>query len=317
MQLHHSDDSAIALETARGIASNLEGPNFQYIELEPSHPGISAHFCDETFEMLQNILAEQLEKHAEGNAQLFGVLDCEDHPKWNDQFEIYKQAFGVPGDRWRHFRVAAASELPEDLTEEYSALIITGSRHSVNADGCTHVWLDALCRLIRQVIELGRTKVVGICFGAQVIAHALGGVVGGVDGLGFILGSEEIALNDKSSILGGELPASFELVESHGEHVLQLPPNAYCLASSRFCENEIYGICSEGGLAVLGCQAHPEFSGQIVADRILPAIVSKGIRIQQGAEESRRSLLDSRRLEADSDRMRGILRNFIHHRVLI
>jgi len=59
--------------------------------------------------------------------------------------------------------------------------VISGSRRDVDGD---EDYLKRLCEFIRMVFELASMpKIVGICFGHQIIAHALGGNVGPVDDL--------------------------------------------------------------------------------------------------------------------------------------
>jgi len=63
-------------------------------------------------------------------------------------------------------------ELPEDLDEQ-EGWIATGSRSSVYDD---EPWIHRYAELVKALYE-GGNRYVGICFGSQMIGHALGGSV--------------------------------------------------------------------------------------------------------------------------------------------
>ena len=134
---------------------------------------------------------------------------------------------------------------------------------------------------------------VGVCFGAQIIAHALGGEVGkNPNDRGFILLAETIcfnsALNNKPELRCCRTAVKriddeeglAKILVSHGDSCVKLPPHATLLASSRSCTNEVY-TC---GGNVLCCQGHPEFDyDYAIVQRIWPAVVEKNKRL--GEEE--------------------------------
>ena len=241
------------------------------------------------------------------------VLDCEDHPKWADQIEIYRHAFGE-GSTLDHYRVAAQGEIPDNL-EDYAALLITGSRHNVD-DTCD--WCSALCAMIRRCLENGRPKIVGICFGHQVVAHAMGGTVG--PGPRFVFGAQQIQLNQRScaellQLQVDQVPCSLQLIESHGDAVLQLPPNAHQLGSSDTCEHELFALSNQEGTecVALCCQSHPEFTAEVVLVRILPALLERG-KLSEGMGQNSSDSLQAGlagTLVQDSEKMRALLRHFI------
>ena len=128
--------------------------------------------------------------------------------------------------------------------------LITGSRASVYEDD---PWI---ARLIRFVGELHETRVrtIGICFGHQLIAQALGGVVGRAPA-GWGVGVHAW------KVVRGEpwmRPALREirLLASHQDQVETLPPGARLLASSEFCPYAAFAV----GDHMLAVQGHPEFT---------------------------------------------------------
>ncbi|WEZ86044.1 type 1 glutamine amidotransferase (plasmid) [Rhizobium sp. 32-5/1] len=124
---------------------------------------------------------------------------------------------------------------------------MTGSRFSVNdADP----WIGRLIALIRQIRASGR-PMVGICFGHQAIAKALGGAVGENPG-GWVAGAAEYRTNEGAY--------DRTLLAWHKEQILTLPGEAEILSGSSACP---YAILRYGD-AALTYQAHPEFTADFV-----------------------------------------------------
>src|SRR5690606_24757448 len=139
-------------------------------------------------------------------------------------------------------------ELP-DSHGECDAWLITGRRFGVN-DGLP--WIDALCGFARTLWEHQR-PLIGICFGHQLMARALGGTVrqserGWGVGLSF---NQVIERKDWMQ----PFQAHLDLLVSHQDQVVILPPQAQVLATSEFCPYYLiqYGDC------FLSVQGHPEF----------------------------------------------------------
>ncbi|MGR8919773.1 MAG: type 1 glutamine amidotransferase [Gammaproteobacteria bacterium] len=151
----------------------------------------------------------------------------------------------VAGDiDWRVYDLLAG-ELPA-APAAADAWLITGSRHAVYED---HAWLAGLFRFIREVAAAG-VPLVGICFGHQAVAHALGGRVAQA-AAGWGLGHAAYrAVTDDSG-----LPASFTVPVCHQDQVTALPPGARTLAGSEHCAHFAVRYSD----TVVGFQGHPEF----------------------------------------------------------
>lgn len=127
--------------------------------------------------------------------------------------------------------------------------LITGSRHGVyeNLD-----WMTPLQEFIRELAE-ARVPLVGICFGHQIIAQALGGnVVKSDKGWGVGLHRYRI---DQARIWMEARPQHTSLYAFHQDQVIELPESAQVFASSEFCP---YAGLSYGD-SIISVQAHPEF----------------------------------------------------------
>ena len=139
---------------------------------------------------------------------------------------------------------AIGGQLP-DHPGEADAWMTTGSRHSVNDD---EKWIRDLEDFVRRTAEAG-VPFIGICFGHQLIAKALGGTVVKSD-RGWGVGVKEVEV---SPDLGwGE---SYRVLTSHEDQVEALPPGAEILGWNEHCPVSVMGV----GSTLLGIQGHPEF----------------------------------------------------------
>jgi GMP synthase-like glutamine amidotransferase len=135
-------------------------------------------------------------------------------------------------------------QLPADPAE-CEAWITTGSRHSVNDD---EPWIRQLEQFVRDVAT-EEVPFVGVCFGHQLIAKALGGTVVKSDH-GWGVGAKEVIVRDD---LG--LGPSYTVLTSHQDQIESLPPGAEILGWNEHCPISMLGV----GENMIGIQGHPEF----------------------------------------------------------
>lgn len=150
---------------------------------------------------------------------------------------------------WRFVVVAAKDGMLPPSVQAYDAYVITGSPASVNNPALP--WLAPLLDFIRQ-LHAARKPTVGLCFGHQAIAKALGGQVQRrAEGWGLGL-----ALTTWHGPLDWMRPFSAQtaLMAAHNEYVSQLPPGAVCLGASNFCAIGAMQV----GQHFLTTQCHPE-----------------------------------------------------------
>lgn len=113
-------------------------------------------------------------------------------------------------------------------------------------------------------LQVGQeVPVLGICYGHQLLAHALGGVVGehpqGIEIGTVAVQSTEAAASDP---VFSALPAQFLAQSVHEQSVLRLPPGATVLARNAHEPHQAF----RAGRAAWGVQFHPEFSRAVMQD---------------------------------------------------
>ena len=163
---------------------------------------------------------------------------------------------------------------PTDL-DAFDGYLLTGSRRGVYDND---PWIGRLLNLIRELHKL-RIKTVGVCFGHQAIAEALGGrVINWSNGWGVGVHTYNVSWPQRL----GEAPISRQVALPccHQDQVVELPPRAQRFLTSDFCENAGFTIEDH----ILALQPHPEFSVRYL-ECILRVIEDRvGERSQQAFE---------------------------------
>lgn len=177
-----------------------------------------------------------------------GILQTGQSPdalraEMGDYPDFFERLLAGRGFTFRRYHVEAM-ELPETV-HDCDGWLITGSRHGVYED---HPFIRPLEAFVRQAMA-AHVPMVGVCFGHQLIAQAMGGkveryrdgwVVGPTD---YDFGGQKLTLN-----------------AWHRDQVVQAPQGATVCASNDFCENAALAY----GDRAFTVQAHPEFGDDFV-----------------------------------------------------
>jgi GMP synthase-like glutamine amidotransferase len=168
-------------------------------------------------------------------------------PTYGDYPDLFQKLLADQGFDFRDYSVVDM-EFPADV-HDCDGWLLTGSRHGAYEP---HPFIPPLEDFIRKSFAEG-VPMVGICFGHQVIAQALGGKVEKYAG-GWSVGRTEYNW-------GGNVVA---LNAWHQDQVVQAPAGAQICASSDFCENAALVYDDR----IFTVQAHPEFTQEWTRDII-------------------------------------------------
>lgn len=146
------------------------------------------------------------------------------------------------------------SEYPEDV-DECDAYLITGSVASVFDD---EPWIHGFVKFVH-CLHRRQKKTIGICFGHQIMAQALGGCVDRAD-RGWEIGVHEYTCEKHEPWMIPRL-RRFRLLCSHQDQVKTPPPEAKTVISSDCCP--IAGM--QVGNHFLSFQGHPELEREFAA----------------------------------------------------
>ena len=158
---------------------------------------------------------------------------------------------------------------------QFSAVIISGSNAMITDN---HAWMKRAEKWVREAVASG-IPFLGICFGHQLLASALGGTVADNPN-GIEVGSVDIHLQPHSSSdkLFADMPKIIPSHVSHRQSVLKIPPGAVHLASSAMDANHAFRF----GARAWGLQFHPEFTAEIMQsylDYYRPVLIQRGVDV--------------------------------------
>jgi GMP synthase (glutamine-hydrolysing) len=156
------------------------------------------------------------------------------------------------------YQVVAVDEgqQPPDDPAEYAGIVVTGSPAMVSHRlAWSEAAADWLARAHQRSIPM-----LGVCYGHQLLAHALGGRVG-PNPHGRRMGTHPIEIEATEDALLGPLAPAGMVHVTHEEAVLELPPNARVVGHAQGDPHHAIHF----GQRSWGVQFHPEFDAEIMA----------------------------------------------------
>ncbi|PHS18909.1 MAG: GMP synthase [Kangiella sp.] len=207
-----------------------------------------------------------------------GILICDHVNKLlQGEFESYPKMFddlfsSVEDNLDVKYYFVIDDQFPKNINE-CDAYMTSGSQFGANDD---LPWIKKLIEFIQTLYHADK-PFIGICFGHQLIAKALGGKVE-KSTKSWGVGVHTSKIISQKNWMNKDFQ-EFNLIVSHQDQISQLPTGAEVLASSEFCPYSMIQV----GNHFIGLQGHPEFTlkyseslMEVRKDRISSAVISKG-----------------------------------------
>jgi len=181
-----------------------------------------------------------------------GILECGlVNDKLSDRFEPYPVMFQCllkqAGRDFEYQSYSVVQSVFPDSVRECDGWLITGSRHGVYE---TLDWIEPLEQFVRRLAG-EKIPLVGICFGHEVIAKALGGEVINTGKWG--VGLHQYSVDKQQPWMNGEV-TEVAMHAFHQDQVTRCPPGAEVYLSAQFCRNAGFVF----GESIMTLQGHPE-----------------------------------------------------------
>ncbi|KAF5366183.1 hypothetical protein D9758_005672 [Tetrapyrgos nigripes] len=198
------------------------------------------------------------------------------------------------------YDVVHKMEYPDDeKLDEYDCVMLTGSAASAYED---KEWIHKLIDFVKRIADTKpNIKLVGICYGHQIISMAIGGTCVKNHGK-WEVGPTAMTLTELGKDLLKMPGDELILQEMHQDYVPAIPPNCHLLAFTSISPNQGYvrftshqppssGQVDPSSIQILTVQGHPEFT-QGIMDKLVVARTEKGILTKEMKEDAdKRSVL--------------------------
>jgi GMP synthase-like glutamine amidotransferase len=207
---------------------------------------------------------------------------------------MFERFFASDGFTFEAIKLSDGQPLPDPATLD--ATLVMGSGAGVY--DTHHSWMNPLRDYIRAAYA-AKTPMLGICFGHQIIADALGGDVRKSE-KGWGLGRHVYAVKTRPAQIGGTLP-EFAIACSHQDQVITPPADAETFLASDFTPHA--GLVYRNG-AAMSLQPHPEFDDDYT-------LALAELRRGKASDEVIDTALASVGRKSDSSEMGGYLAAFL------
>jgi GMP synthase-like glutamine amidotransferase len=192
------------------------------------------------------------------------VLDPGMAPHLERLAGAFENLFRQAGANWQFDAYnTTQGEYPETF-DAYDAVLLTGSRADAFSDA---PWVVELRRRVAALLEQ-RKKIIGVCFGHQLLGVVLGAKVGRApQGWGAGRMAYRVASPWKAPLATGDDGSTAQdlaLLASHQDQVLELPSGARLMATSDFCPVAGFAVDDY----VFSVQPHPEMDEIILGNLI-------------------------------------------------
>lgn len=184
-----------------------------------------------------------------------GLLQCDSveknlQPQFGDYPDFFERLFKAIDAPLSLQTYNVIEQIYPKTIDECDAYLITGSSYSAYQD---LPWIKVLKNFV-VTLHQKKKKLIGICFGHQLIAQTLGGKVE-KSPKGWCIGTSTLVIKQPQAWMLPPLEQC-ALLACNQDQVTILPKGAALLAGNDFCPYAAFSI----GQHILTCQMHPEFS---------------------------------------------------------
>ena len=206
-------------------------------------------------------------------------------PRFGSYPRMFERMFHATGRDFSYEVVAVSDGEALPSPSALQGIVITGSPAGVYED---HFWLGPLRDFIRRAYAAS-TPMLGICFGHQIMADSLGGVVTKSEKC-WGIGRHTYQVISRPPFMA-DAPEALSVACSHQDQVIEAPADAEVILASEFTPNA--GLLYRKG-AALSFQPHPEFEddyAQALAElrrgRVPEAVVDSAVASLERTSDSR------------------------------
>ncbi|KAL4024297.1 hypothetical protein IC575_018082 [Cucumis melo] len=234
----------------------------------------------------------------------FALLLCADDSeyvkmKYGGYFGVFVRMLGEEGEAWDRFRVAAGEFPADDQIADYDGFVISGSCNDAHGDD---PWICRLIALLQRLASLNK-RILGICFGHQILGRALGGKTGRGRS-GWDIGITTVNVSSSYKLFSSlKIPTTLSVIECHRDEIYELPSEAEVIGQSDKYGIEMFKYRDH----ILGIQGHPEYTKDILL-HLIDRLVLRELITDEFAEEMRSNLEEG---EADREAWKRLCINFL------
>ena len=208
---------------------------------------------------------------------------------------LFQSLYRKNNEEWKYMNVSTDGLPSEELISKTKAILIPGSNLSVYNDYDFLRQAEAfLKKLIDDILfnnKYPNLKILGICFGMQIIISSLGGKISKMEGT-HRGNPEDIEIIDDKFYefnfyknIGIEKKKYLKISEAHGDEITEYPDEKYKIklyGSSKSCKNEIMVDEKE---RIFLIQGHPEYHPQFNSHRVAKFFVQFRLKKEPTKEE--------------------------------
>ncbi|CAD8158088.1 unnamed protein product [Paramecium pentaurelia] len=245
--------------------NSQQGLIIKQVNIQELEQNLQLNGENQKFKDLQNALIKNEYLRIDGRIVLHFNFKTKQHQFYDgsgfflDTVSIYNGIFRRRYDNWNQYNVAQGHYPSEEIIIRADAIIMPGNRISVYDH---YKWIEDVKLILKKAYETNpKVKILGICFGFQILTVALGGIVERMK-YSFVFGNTH--LDHKINVMkqfklfqGIELKERTIINQAHGDEITKHPDFLYLISSSDSCKNEIMISKDE---RILVFQGHPEYS---------------------------------------------------------